>query len=124
MDEERREQLDKLEHTQAEPLQPDTQTQPENAAQEKTQPKNDRDSSRRDLLHLACGGYLLYLAVKLVTGLVAELPQTGWTASTVISLVGAVLFSAVGIVLLVGLARRFIAQLRKDANDQNSGASR
>lgn len=124
MDEERREQLDKLEHTQPEPLQPDAQPQPEHAAQEKPQPKNDRDSSRRDLLHLACGGYLLYLAVKLVMGLVAELPQTGWTASTVISLVGAVLFSAVGIVLLVGLARRFIAQLRRDANDQNSGASR
>lgn len=67
---------------------------------------------RRDFLHLLCGGYLLYLAYQLGTGFLAEFPQTGWSVTLVVSAVGTVVFSIVGILLLVGCVKRLILRLK------------
>ena len=39
--------------------------------------KKPLNSGRRDILHLLCGGYLLYLAYKLATSFIADFPQNG-----------------------------------------------
>lgn len=103
---------------------PPEAAQADSAADEKKQTANGRDTSRRNILHLACGGYLVYLAVKLLVGLIDDFPQSGWNANTIIALVGTVVFAAVGITLLVGLVRRFLHQLREDAKNQDNGAER
>lgn len=105
------------------PKPPET-AQTDGAPDEKKQAAGGRDTSRRNILHLACGGYLVYLAVKLLVGLIDDLPKSGWNANTIIALVGTVVFAAVGITLLVGLARRFLHQLREDAKNQDNGAER
>lgn len=88
---------------------------PAEAEEQKTSVADSRDMTRRNLLHVMCGGYLLYLAYKLITGFADEIGTTGWTGNTIIALIGAVVFVIVGIVLLVGVARRSIRQMRQDA---------
>lgn len=87
----------------------------ETAEEKKVSVADSRDMTRRNLLHVMCGGYLLYLAYKLITGFADEIGTTGWTGNTIIALIGAVVFVIVGIVLLVGVARRSIRQMRQDA---------
>lgn len=66
-------------------------------------------SGRRDILHILCGAYLLYLTYKLIPGF---LEGDSWTAMRVVSLVGAIVFGVVGVVLLVGVVRRFIEKTK------------
>lgn len=87
----------------------------ETAEEKKVSVADSRDMARRNLLHVMCGGYLLYLAYKLITGFADEIGTTGWTGNTIIALIGAVVFVIVGIVLLVGVARRSIRQMQQDA---------
>lgn len=116
-----------MENEKHDQLQEQSSVQPEASeaahAPETEHPKNSvadgRDMTRRNLLHLACGGYLLYLAYKLASGLISDLPQTGRTTNTVIALAGAVVFTGVGVVLLVGVARRFLRQMREDAQSEH-----
>ena len=89
--------------------------EPAEAEEKKTSVTDSRDMTRRNLLHVMCGGYLLYLAYKLITGFADEIGTTGWTGNTIIALIGAVVFVIVGIVLLVGVVRRSIRQMRQDA---------
>lgn len=68
-------------------------------------------SGRRDFLHILCGAYLLYLAYKLIPSFVGP-DAGGWTAMRIVSLVGAVLFGAVGVILIVGVIKRFVKKTR------------
>lgn len=83
-------------------------------AQEKKPPAG---SGRRDILHLVCGAYLLYLAYKLASGFIAEYPQSGWTTNLVVAIVGAVVFTVVGAILLIGCIRRFLRRM-KDSGER------
>ena len=74
--------------------------------------KKPSGSGRRDILHLLCGGYLLYLAYKLATSFIADFPQNGWTSNLVVCIVGAVVFTVVGVILLVGCVKRFLQRMK------------
>lgn len=78
---------------------------PEPAAKEE---KPQKTASRRTILHVVAGGYLLYLAYKLLEGFITDFPTAGWTANIVVCLIGAVLFAVVGVILLVGVVKQFI----------------
>ncbi len=88
------------------------------APQEQPAPQPEKraatGSGRRDILHLVCGGYLLYLAYKLVSGFLTDFPKTGWNVNLVVGAVGAVLFTVVGVILLVGCVRRFLQRMKDD----------
>jgi|GEM_PF-411493 len=77
--------------------------------------KASRDSARRNIFHVVCAGYLLYLAVKLGRDFVTNLKTAGWNGDTVICIVGAVVFSAVAVVLLVGFFRRIASHAHEDS---------
>ncbi len=94
--------------------QPPEQTDAPQPAQEKKAPAG---SGRRDILHLVCGGYLLYLAYKLALGFITEFPQAGWTTNLVVCIVGAVVFTVVGAILLVGCIKRFLRRM-KDSGER------
>ena len=81
-------------------------------APQDTQEKKPLNSGRRDILHLLCGGYLLYLAYKLGTSFIADFPQNGWTSNLVVCIVGAVVFTVVGVILLVGCVKRFLQRMK------------
>ena len=75
--------------------------------------KKPSGSGRRDILHLLCGGYLVYLAYKLATGFIADFPQNGWTANLIVCIVGAVVFTVVGVILLAGCVKRFVQRMKE-----------
>ena len=89
--------------------------EPVEAPQDK-QEKKPAAGGRRDILHLVCGGYLLYLAYKLLTSFLKEYPQTGWTTNLVVCIVGTIVFAIVGVVLLAGCVKRFLQHM-KDSNE-------
>ncbi len=93
-------------------VEPDAAAHMEAEQQPDEPEKKPEGMGRRDILHLVCGGYLLYLAYKLAMGFVTEFPQTGWTTNLVVGIVGAVAFTVVGVILLVGCVRRLIRRLR------------
>lgn len=70
--------------------------------------------TRRNILHLLAGGYLLYLAWQLGSGFVSGIGENGWSGSMVISLIGAVVFVLTGSFLLVSCIRRMLAKRRGD----------
>ena len=85
---------------------------PQEPAKKKPEPKNDFDN-RRKLMYALCGGYLLYLAYKLATSFIADFPQNGWTSNRVVCIVGAVVFTVVGVSLLAGCVKRFVQRMKE-----------
>jgi len=79
--------------------------------------KNSRDFTRRSIFHLVCSGYLLYLAFKLGRSFVTGIGANGWNGDMIVCLAGAVVFTAVAVVLLIGCIRRFLARQRDDNNE-------
>ncbi len=76
---------------------------------------------RRNLVHLLCGGYLVYLAYQLGSAFALGIADKGWTGEMIVSLLGAAVFALVGCVLLVNLVRRAAAQRKtKDAEEENT----
>lgn len=89
--------------------------------EKKTQNTEKTDRSRRNFLHLLCGGYLCFLAYQLAEAFVSDIAEVGWTGTMIVSLLGAVLFALVGCLLLVNMVRRVIAQAKtKDAEEENT----
>lgn len=80
----------------------------------KTAVQEGREKTRRNILHLLAGGYLLYLAWQLGSGFVSGIGENGWSGSMVISLIGAVVFVLTGSFLLVSCIRRMLAKQRGD----------
>lgn len=74
----------------------------------------DRETTRRNILHLLAGGYLLYLAWQLGSGFASGIGENGWNGSMVISLIGAVVFVLTGSFLLVSCIRRMLAKQHGD----------
>jgi hypothetical protein len=77
--------------------------------------KASRDFTRRNVFHVVCAGYLLYLAVKLGRDFVTNIRSSGWNGDTIVCLAGAVVFSAVAVVLLVGFFRRLSARSHENS---------
>ena len=80
----------------------------------KTAVQEGREKTRRNILHLLAGGYLLYLAWQLGSGFASGIGENGWNGNMVISLIGAVVFVLTGSFLLVSCIRRLLAEQRGD----------
>ena len=78
-----------------------------------------REKTRRNVLHLLAGGYLLYLAWQLGSGFVSGIGENGWNGNMVISLIGAVVFLATGGFLLISCIRRMLAETRGDSDKKD-----
>lgn len=87
---------------------------PEQDAPEMPEKENavqkSREKTRRNILHIAAGGYLLYLSWQLLSGFVTEIGQKGWTGDMIISLVGGVIFIATGGGLLISALVRMVRE--------------
>ena len=67
----------------------------------KTAVQEGRETTRRNILHLVAGAYLLYLTYRLGSRFVTEIGTIGWNGDMILSLVGAVVFLLTGGFLLV-----------------------
>lgn len=76
--------------------------------------QKSREKMRRNILHIAAGGYLLYLSWQLFSGFAAEIGQKGWMGDMIISLVGGVVFTATGGGLLVSALVRMVREQRSE----------
>ena len=85
----------------------------------KTAVQEGREKTRRNILHLLAGGYLLYLAWQLGSGFVSGIGENGWNGNMVISLIGAVVFLLTGGFLLVSCIRRMLAEQRGDPGKED-----
>ena len=70
----------------------------------KTAVQEGREKTRRNILHLVAGAYLLYLTYRLGSRFVTEIGTIGWNGDMILSLVGAVVFLLTGGFLLAGPA--------------------
>ena len=78
----------------------------------KTAVQEGREKTRRNILHLLAGGYLLYLAWQLGSGFASGIGENGWNGNMVISLIGTVVFTLTGGFLLISCIRRMLAEQR------------
>lgn len=85
----------------------------------KTAAQEVREKTRRNILHLLAGGYLLYLAWQLGSGFVSGIGENGWNGNMVISLIGAVVFTLTGGFLLISCIRRMLAEQRGDSDKRD-----
>ena len=97
--------------------QPAAETQEET---EKVSVQEAREKTRRNVLHLAAGAYLLYLAFKLGSGFAAGIGTQGWNVDMIISLAGMIVFALTGGFLLVSCAVRFFRE-HKNSGDSFGG---
>lgn len=72
--------------------------------------RRSREKTRRNILHIAAGGYLLYLSWQLLSGFATEIGQKGWTGDMIVSLAGGVIFVATGGGLLVSALVRMVRE--------------
>ena len=105
MDEQNRDQLEQ------QTPQP-KQDAPEHKTESVTQA---RDRTRRNLIHTVCGGYLAYLSYKMFRSFSELITSEGWSGNTIISLAGGVVFAVVAVLLLVGVVRRVLRQMRENS---------
>lgn len=78
--------------------------------------KEAQDRTRRNVLHGVCGAYLLYLAWQLAKGL-PEILAKGWTVGGIVPLIGLVVFTVMGIWLLVSVVLRVVRQSRESRDN-------
>ena len=105
--------MDENERTQLEQQAPQ-----ENASEQpekKTGVSDARDKTRRNILHTVCGGYLAYLSYKMFRSFSELIASEGWSGNTIISLAGGVVFAVVAVLLLVGVVRRVLRQMRENS---------
>ena len=80
---------------------------PQKSAEKKPERKNDFDN-RRKLMYVLCGGYLIYLAIKMGR----DYP------GRIIALCGAIALSIIGAALLVITAVRSVREWKQDAQNE------
>ena len=72
-----------------------------------------REKTRRNILHLAAGAYLLYLTFRLGYRFVTEIGTSGWNGDMILSLAAAVVFLLTGGFLLVSCIRRMLLEYKE-----------
>ena len=68
---------------------------PQKSAEKKPERKNDFDN-RRKLMYVLCGGYLIYLAIKMGRDYPGLAASGVWSSDRIIALCGAIAFSIIG----------------------------
>ena len=68
---------------------------PQESAEKKPERKNDFDN-RRKLMYVLCGGYLIYLAIKMGRDYPGLAASGVWSSDRIIALCGAIAFSIIG----------------------------
>lgn len=76
---------------------------PQESTEQETADKRGFDN-RRKLMYLVCGGYLIYLAVKLGKDYPALAAAGVWSGERIAALCGAIGFSIIGAALIVTVA--------------------
>lgn len=79
--------------------------------------KNDFDN-RRKLMYVLCGGYLIYLAIKMGRDYPGLAASGVWSSDRIIALCGAITFSIIGAALLVITAVRSVREWKQDAQNE------
>ena len=68
---------------------------PQKSAEKKPERKTDFDN-RRKLMYVLCGGYLIYLAIKMGRDYPGLAASGVWSSDRIIALCGAIAFSIIG----------------------------
>lgn len=90
--------------------------QPE-AAEKKPEKKNDFDN-RRKLMYVLCGGYLIYLAIKMGRDYPGLAASGVWSSDRIVALCGTIAFSIIGAALLVIVAVRSVREWKQAAKNE------
>ena len=85
--------------------------------EKKPKRKNDFDN-RRKLMYVLCGGYLIYLAIKMGRDYPGLAASGVWSSDRIIALCGAIAFSIIGAALLVITAVRSVREWKQDAQNE------
>lgn len=96
---------------------PDT---PQEAAEKKPERKNDFDN-RRKLMYTLCGGYLIYLAIKMGRDYPGLAASGVWSGERIAALCGTIAFSIIGAALLVIVAVRSVREWKRTAQNEQEG---
>ena len=83
---------------------------PQESAEKKPERKNDFDN-RRKLMYVLCGGYLIYLAIKMGRDYPGLAASGVWSSDRIIALCGAIAFSIIGAV-------RSVREWKQDAQNE------
>ena len=73
---------------------------PQASAKKKPEQKNSFDN-RKKLMYVLCGGYLLYLALKMGRDYPGLAASGVWSSDRIIALCGTIAFSIIGAALLI-----------------------
>ena len=90
---------------------------PQETAEKKPGRKNDFDN-RRKVMYVLCGGYLIYLAIKMGRDYPGFAASGVWSSDRIIALCGTIAFSIIGAALLVITAVRSIREWKQDAQNE------
>ena len=90
---------------------------PQEAAEKKPKKKNDFDN-RRKVMYVLCGGYLIYLAIKMGRDYPGLAASGVWSSERVAALCGTIAFSIIGAALLVIVAVRSVREWKQTAGDE------
>ena len=84
------------------------------AAEKKPERKNDFDN-RRKLMYALCGGYLIYLAIKMGRDYPQLAASGEWTGERIAALCGTIGLAVIGAALLAVVAVRFVREWKEEA---------
>ena len=90
---------------------------PQEPAEKKPEPKNDFDN-RRKLMYALCGGYLIYLAIKMGRDYPGLAASGVWSSERIAALCGTIAFSIIGAALLIIVAVRSVREWKQDAQNE------
>ena len=87
---------------------------PQEPAARRPEKKNDFDN-RRKLMYILCGGYLIYLAIKMGRDYPQLAASGEWTGERIAALCGTIGFAVIGAALLAVVAVRFVREWKEEA---------
>ena len=90
---------------------------PQEPAARRPEKKNDFDN-RRKLMYILCGGYLIYLAIKMGRDYPGLAASGVWSSDRIIALCGTIAFSIIGAALLIIVAVRSVREWKQDAQNE------
>ena len=90
---------------------------PQASAKKKPEQKNSFDN-RKKLMYVLCGGYLLYLALKMGRDYPGLAASGVWSSDRIIALCGTIAFSIIGAALLIIVAVRSVREWKQDAQNE------